>query len=574
MKTDFYVDYELYDTTALADAIETSNTNAPFADISKMKDNLSAPTYATLEHNFFVLDGSRTEFPEAPGDLVYFSSGQSGADGTFETEQSVTLTFSENHTSVGITLYFLDVHPLEIEVIWYDLGGTEKSRQRYSPDGMKYFCRNQVEEYGKIKIIFLRTVPYHNVKMQYVEYGTTISWNSDTIKSGKLVNDSDPISDKIKTDKLTFDFVDKNEDFNIGNTDGLHKTFQKKQRMTPYEVIDGRKILLGAFFLDSNSTTKNISKISAIDYKGMLANTDFKDGRIYDGDLAGGIIDEIMKTAGISAYVVDEETKETPLYGTLGIMTCQKALREVLFACGSIINTSRRDTVEIHKGNRVITGMVPRSKKFSTTLQTDHYVSDINVKYKTWRLDEAVSQITKGVYGVGTHTIQLSNPAANMTASAGRIVKQMPYYLILEVTEQARAEIVISGQKYIGDEFAVLSSIEHIKSGEVRSTKTFSGTLLNFESAQRVADNILDYYQLQQIIQTRHIGGDEKAGDWLEIENTIPKHGNFVAAVESLTTDLTGGFLNTAKYRGYYKLLSEDYYCDEELYAGEGVGII
>ena len=145
----------------------------------------------------------------------------------------------------------------------------------------------------------------------------------------------------------------------------------------------------------------------------------------------------------------------------------------------------------------------------------------------------------------------------------------MPYYVVLEIAGNARAEVTITGHKYVGTELATLSRIEHIKSGEVRNTKTFSGTLLNYESAQKVADNILDYYQLQQIIQTRHLSAEEKAGDWAEIENTLHMHGNFVACIESLR----GGFVGTAKYRGYYKITSEDYYSGE-LYSDEKVGII
>lgn len=572
-KTEFYVDYDLYDTTAIEDGTPESTTNAAFADIDLLKENPAAGAYATLEHNFFVLDGSREEFPDAPDDLAYFSAGQSGDTGEFAQGQSVTVQFTENHTSIGITLHFLDEYPLELKIEWYDLGGSKIAEATYYPDSLDYFCENQVEEYGKIVITFVETLPRHNVKLQYIEYGTIITWGSDAVTSGKLTNDTDPISDKIKTDKLTFDFIDRNEEFNIGNISGLHKTFQKRQKMLPYEVIDGVRTPLGVFFLDSNSTTKNVSKMSAIDFKGMLSNTDFKDGQIYEGVKAGLIIDAIMDTAGISDYVVDDETYNTLLYGTLKIQTCQKALREVLFACGSTVNTAMRENLEIHKSNRLISAKIERSRKFSTTLQTDHYVSDVNVKYTTWTLSDEVSQITKGTYGVGLHTIQLSNPAANMTTNVGTIIKQSPYYVELQIDTEARAEVVISGQKYVGEELAVLSSIENIKSGEVRSTKTFTGTLLDYEAAQRVADSILDYYQLQQIIQTQHISQGEKAGDWIEVENTLVGRGNFVACIESLSTDLTGGFLGTAKYRGYYKLLP-GYYYTGEIYSGEDVGII
>lgn len=574
MKSEFFVEYALFDTTALYDSQVSTNNNSDFANLGLIKDNISSPNYATLEHNFFILNGSMEEFPQEPTNLVFFSSEQSGAEGTFEKEQSIEINFTENHTSLGLTLYFVDSYPLEVEIFWYDFLNILQSKKKFHPNSLVYLCRNQVEEYGKVIIKFNKALPYHYIKLQYIEYGTNLVWGRDTIKSGKLINDTDPISDKLSIDKLTFEFIDTEDEFNIGNASGLHRLFQKRQRMLPYEIVNGETIPLGVFFLDSNSTTKNISKISAIDYKGMLTNTNFIDGRIYDGELAGDIITEIMESAGISDYEIDEETYNTPLYGTIKIQSCLKALREVLFACGSVINTSHRIGIDIRRANRSITNNIPRSRKFSTTLSTDHYVSDVNVKYQTWTLDEKVSELTKGVYKPGTYTVQLTSPAANETASVGIVVKQMPYYVTLKIEGEEPQEVVIYGQKYVKEELVVLSSVEHIKSGEVRSTKTFTGTLLNFEAAQRAADNILDYYQLQQIIQTRHLSEREKAGDWVEVENPSRQHGNFVASIESMSTDLTGGFVSTAKCRGYYKLVSEYYYAGDELYTGDEVGIL
>lgn len=589
MKTEFFVEYDLYDTTALEDAIESTESNSDFADLSLIKDNIPAPNYATLEHNFFVLDGSMEEFPDEPDNLVYFSKDfvqtidnyarcgnelYAGDDLDAPIEESynkqlITINFTKNHSSYGITLYFLNEYPLEIKVIWYGLDGIMKSQKLFRPDSLVYFCKNPVVDYRKIEIIFRRALPYHNAKLQHIKYGTTVVWGSDTIKSGKLINDTDPTSDKIKTDKLTFDFVDTEDEFNLGNADGLHRLFQKTQSMRPYEMVMGKQIVLGTFFLETFSTTKNVTKMSAVDYKGKLSYVDFTGGKIYNGELAGSVIDEIMAAAGVTDYEVDEETALTPLYGTLKIQTCQKALREVLFACGSIINTSHRTGIEIKKYDRKVTSMIGRNRKFSTTYEVDKYVSDVSVKYKTWVVDENVSEITKGTYGVGIHVIQLSNPATNLTVNVGEILEQTPYYVVLNITEDS--EVIISGQKYIGEELAVSSGLKTLKSGEVRNTKTFTGTLLNFESAKRVADNILDYYQLQTIIKTRHLADEEKTGDWAEIENTVLDHANFVAAIESMSTDLTGGFITTTKCRGYFKEVIENYYAGEELVADDNV---
>lgn len=592
MKTEFFVDYDLFDTTALQDAVESTESNSAFADIGKIKNNVSAPAYGTLEHNFFVLDGSMEEFPDDPDNLVYFSKDFVQTNNNYQyagmelyagddlggsvddvfTPQSIVINFTENHTSYGITLYFLNECPTEIKVIWYDLAGILKSQKIFYPDSLIYFCKNPVADYGKIEIIFLRALPYHNVKLQHIKYGTTIIWGADTIKSGKLVNDTDPTSDKIKTDKLTFNFIDVDDEFNLGNADGLHRMFQKTQSMRPYEMVLGKKIVLGTFFLETFSTTRNVTKMSAVDYKGKLSYMNFTNGKMYDGELAGNVIDEIMETAGIEDYEVDEETYNIPVYGTLKIQTCQKALREVLFACGSIINTSHRTGIEIRKYNRTVTSKIGRNRKFSTTYEIDKYVSDVNVKYKTWTLEDKLSEITKGTYGVGTHEIKLTSPAANLTTNAGLILEQKPYYLILKVTEPS--DVVISGQKYIGVELASTSKIEHMKSGEVRNAKTFTGTLLNFESAKLAAERLLDYYQLQQIIKTKHLAEYEKTGEWAEIENTVSDHANFVVAIESLSTDLTGGFISTSKCRGYFKDVTENYYADDELYADEGMGAV
>lgn len=195
---------------------------------------------------------------------------QAGADGIFTKQPVIRIDFTENHTSIGLTFHFSETFPLEMEVTWYDLGGTYKSQKRFFPDKLNYFAENQVEEYGRIEIRFVRALPWHNVKLNYLEYGTTFIWGPDVIKSAKLVNDTDPISNQIKTDKITFDFVDPDDDFNIGKIDGLHKTLQKKQRMLPYEIVDGVKMPLGVFFMESNSTTKMSPKYRRSTTKGCL----------------------------------------------------------------------------------------------------------------------------------------------------------------------------------------------------------------------------------------------------------------------------------------------------------------
>lgn len=573
MKTEFYTIYNLFDTSALEDGVESAEGfNQNFANIELFKTGNRPAERMTLEQNFSVLDGSLEEMPDVPNDYAYFSNVMSNSDGYFTVNPKWKVTFSEKHSSVGLTLHFSKVFPDKIIVRWYDLSGLQISEMPYTVDSLHYYAGNQVEEYGSIEIEFIHTVPYHYVKMYYVQYGHEYIWGNDVIKDAKLSEETDNISDQIPINKLTMTFIDTEDEFNIGNTTGLHKVFQKKQKMYSYEKINGKEFLLGVFFLDKNTTTKNLSKLEAVDYKGILDNTDFRDGRVYDGELAGRVIEEIMATAGITDFEIDYGTYNTKLYGTLKIQTCRKALREVLFACGSVVETSRRDNVYIRKTDREIKSTIRRSRKFSTTLKTDYYISDVTVKYPVYTLSSEKKEVAKGHYTAGEHTIQLSNPAANITSNVGTITKQMPYYVVLNLTDDS--DVVLTGNKWEKEDLAVTSSIVHLKSGESRKEKSFTGTLLNNAQAQVIADAILNYYQLQQIVECRYIGDSETPGTWTEIENSLTQNGNFAAGVESITTDLTGGFIQTAKFRGYYKLTSDFYYCGSELFAGENIGII
>ncbi len=82
-KTGFYAEYELFDTTARADSKPQTQTNQEFGDILKIKDEVIFPNYATLEHNYFVLDGTMPEMPDEPEGVVYFSGFASGVNGDF-----------------------------------------------------------------------------------------------------------------------------------------------------------------------------------------------------------------------------------------------------------------------------------------------------------------------------------------------------------------------------------------------------------------------------------------------------------------------------------------------------------
>lgn len=570
-KTGFYAKYELYDTTAREDSTLTTAYNQSFGDISMGKEDISSLDYGTLEQNYFLLNGTYPEMPDIPDDVVFFSSEMSGADGSFAENPRLIITFTEKHTSACLTLHFVGDYPLEMKIRWKDGDGNIIEMATYQIDKNKYVAWKQVEDYRKIEIEFTRAKPYRYVKFRYIEYGTDIICGVDgyPVKDAQLVEECDPMTDKISINKLTFKLIDENNDFNIGNMSGLHKVLQNGQKAFAYETVNGDAKLLGKFFLSDYSTTKNVTSISMIDYKGLLANNTFRGGKVYNGDLAGGVIDQIMEAAGITDYTVDNETRSVKLYGWLKNQDCRKALREVLFACGAVVDSSRSTNLNIYQISHKVSYTVERTRKFSTTPKNESYVSDVAIKFPVYTLASESKQIAKGTYEPGTYTVDLSSPAEDMTITGGTIVEQTNNYITFTV--QTQGEVVISGKKYNKEELTVTASVEKVEAGETRSTKSYSCTVIGATQARIRAKEILNYYALQLNLKIKFLNEGDKVAAWAEVFNADRRFGNYVAGFEKMTTDLTGGFISTAELRGYYKLVN-DYRYTGEIIAGEEFG--
>lgn len=571
-KTYFKVVYDLKDTTALRDSMPSTTYNQPWAAEPLLKNNAAFPDYGTLEQDYFLLDGSMPEMPDKPQGIPFWSSEMSDEKGVFSRPPVLVILFSENHTSTGLTFHFAGDIPLQFQVRWYDLGGDLISLKSYQPDSRDYYARNLVENYGRLEIEFQRARPYRYVKLWGLDYGVVVTWDDRDIKTASLIEETDPVSNTLKINKLTFQFVDSENEFNLANSEGLHKALQKKQHIEPYEVIDGVPHFLGRYFLTTPGSDKNLAKMEAMDYIGLLDDTDFLEGRVYNGEPAGNILADIFADTEIP-YEVTEEVAAIPLYGHLKIQSRRKALREVLFACGAIAETARSDTLKIYQPDRIVHSMIPRSRKFSTATKQDDYISDVSIKFPVYTAETEEKEILKAAtYPPGENTVRFSNPVSGLRLSSGKIVAAKANYLTFRLDKAA--EVTIYGRQYSKQEITVTSSIEMTKAGENRKAKSFSGALFNYDQAKNVSQAILDYYQLSLMLTIKYLAEGERPGAWTEVENSLISRSSYVAGLESITTDLTGGYISTAKLRGYYKDVSDCYFTGTEVYTDESVGVI
>lgn len=565
--TNCKVHMEFTDTTAVADGSVSTENNFIYGKTDLFKVKQDYPTYAYMDLNQFVLDGTQRILTEGV-QLPFVSNQISGSGCEFGIIPTVWVEFATKHTSAGLTLYFGQDYPSEIKLTWYDLVGVKITDASFYPNEKIYFCHKQVENYGKVKIEFIRSrLPEQRVELYYIKYGSEIWWNEENIQKANIHEEVDCTGATIPINTADISIVDSENSFDLHNQEGTWKSIQKKQEVQIWEELDNKEINAGTMFIDTWSSKGNVVSFSLIDRLGVMDKTKFYKGRIYEDEAAGDIIDEIMVSAGVEDYDVAEEIRAMKLTGHLGICSHKEALQQVAFACGAVVDCGRSARVKVFLPDRFADTVVGPERKFETLTRLDTYVSGVSITYNTFKLADKENEIYKDTLIKGDNRIEFSEPyqPESLAASSGSIVEANTNYMVVRMA--ADALCIVTGTKYESTEVTYSISKAQIDAGEEENTLTFSGcTLMNAERVRTIAEKLLDYYQLRQIVQVEYILQDEKTGDWVNLRDTEGRM--VVSGITSQDIDLTGGFIATAICRGYSKVVTANVYVGE-IYSGE-----
>jgi hypothetical protein len=573
MRTYCRAEMKFIDVTALSDATVTTDDNQGIGSVGLFAEQTNQSDYGTFELNQFILDGSKSVLPENPNDIAFWSEALSKADCTFETNPKITITFKEQHTSSAITLYFEDEFPAELKITWYTSAGTKLVTETFYPDSLIYVCNQQIQNYGKVEIEFVKTTfPQRYIKLQYILYGKYIAWDKDMIQTAKVQEDIDVTSATLSINEADISIVDINNDFDAENENGAWKSVQKTQKVSLSEYLDGKIIPMGAFFIDDFSFAKNIAKFKLIDAVGLLDKYTFYEGQIYNNVRAEVILNAIFATAGITKYTIDKEVGNTLLSGYLAIQTCRKALQQVCFACGAVADDSRSDIIKVYKPDRYVKSTVGTDRKFNgnTKASLEKYISGVNIEMKNYVLEEKTSDIYKKTLPAGDTKITFSSPylPSSITASVGTLKEVKTNYLIINMP--TAGECQIKGIKYANTTFSYEKRMDKIEAGETENIKKYSGcTIYNADILPDIADYLLGYHALRKKVGMKYLVNLEQVGNWANINSIGGK--TSTTLIESQTLDLTGGFIATATCMGYSIVVTEDVFAGTELYTGGDV---
>lgn len=177
------IQFGFTDVKAKQDSTPVATDVQPWTSPAQLKSE-SPPTghYATLEDDFFRLDGSLELFPDdpKPEQFGWWSKSMSDAAGAFAAPITLDIGFSQNHSSIGLTLVFEEIgnnYPSAFTVKWY-ASGTLLAERAVRPDSWYCTVSQAVTDYNRITLTFTGTNrPYRYLKVRDLLFGIIKHFN-------------------------------------------------------------------------------------------------------------------------------------------------------------------------------------------------------------------------------------------------------------------------------------------------------------------------------------------------------------------------------------------------------------
>lgn len=518
------IKYALIDVTAADDAVSACTDTQDYADIQEIHtpdlDRLPVKTFATLEQNQWILDGSRKAFTENPKEENWglWSKQMSGENGVFSAPIVLTINFTMNHTSEGLTLYFrpdTDDYAADMQIDYYNSADELILSKTFAPDAAEYFAAGVAENYRKIVLTFRKTsLPYRYLKLTEIKYGAVKVFDEDSIISADIFEEVDVTGAELSINTLEFTVY--TSDFQLLDPAGVYAALQQKQAIAVTQKDEeGEETHFGTFFLEEPySEDDDTTTMHCVDFLGVIDKTDFLGG-IYFAKNAGELLTEIMTSAEVEEdeYEVAPELAAKSITGWIPICKHREALQQWAFAVGAVVDCSRGKKIRIYEPETVVSGTISHDDKFiGHKVSLKALVTGIEVTTHKYAASVDTSNAFEGTLSAGTHLVTFSEPYSDISASGATIAESGANYA--RVTVQTAGTVIITGKRY-DDSTGIVGTYasELPANAKPNILSVDSGaTLINADNTQEISRRLYDYYQNRYFDEGEIIPGRQKVG--------------------------------------------------------------
>ena len=325
--------FQLVDVDAAEDATPTATSEAEISKLEQTHNRVfeTDKKLATLEHNYFLLDGSHVLPDETDnGEVGWWSGEISDSNGNFSIPQVLEFVFSEPQSSIGFTVIFDDkaeeyASNFKIEV--FDASDVLLAEDNVVDNtSAHYISETPVDSYRRVKITFFKTaMPFRRVRVCEVIFGIVQVFSGKDVTQLKLLQQVSVGMESLPSNELTVTLENLSRRYNMANPQGIYKYLQDGQ---PLDV----KIGVG-------ESQNSIEYVNAGRYY-------YTSSKAQDSSMTAQII------ANDWLYFLEGKCQ----VGTTGTWTVDEAVAAVIADSGLPITTNIPSSI----GNRVINKCIPQ----------------------------------------------------------------------------------------------------------------------------------------------------------------------------------------------------------------------
>ena len=495
----------VYDDIALGaaeDSMASSDDKDYYVDLQDLRAGVEFPDYAMCLPRYARMDGSYPNAPDNLDDMGYVSDSISGADRVFAVPPAITFSFTQNHSSVGITLKFNDYsgdYCSKVNIRWYR-DDTLLADRIYHPDAGSYFCYGIVDYYNKVVITFQETSkPYRNVFLTGITWGLIRVFKDNEIDNISCLMELNPISEEVSINTM---------DYTIRSKSEYAFEFQKRQKQTLY--FD--EAILGIFYLkDGKQLGAKRYSVETQDAVGILDNNQFMGG-VYSDVLVSDILASIMGGEGIT-YFLDDTYVDARVSGYLPICTKRVALQQLAFAIGALVDTSYDRQLYIYPQQTEVTGeFTARDIRLGLSVEHSDIITGIRLYAHSYDRGVESAQLYKGILA-GTTKIEFSEPYHSLSITGGTLGDHGDNYAYIT---GAGNEVVLAGLKYNHSTISILKENPKVTQNK-NIAEVKDATLVTSQNAQAVLDRVYQYYSSNESISFRATINDQELGNRVNV---------------------------------------------------------
>lgn len=418
-------------------------------------------------------------------------------------------------------------------------------------------------------------------------------FTSEDIREASVVEEFDPMAITLPISTCDLLLYTEDADFSIMNPFRKFLNFRKKQPLSIYEIINGKKELIGLYFLDAwENTSTTLVELRCVDQIGLLDMLPYDGGIWLTPISVSELIGQFSVDTGIQ-FQIDPDIENEQITGWIPICTYREALQQVCFAIGAYALTPRQagfiKIARLASEHGVVTQGIRsgiaktgqlrvwqqrwRPAQWELTREAYRFdasqigigspitqrpfVSGIEMTAHNYSLGDEEKDLFDGILPVGTHKIVFSEPMHSLNVSGGTIDESGANHAF--VTVAVEGNVSLTGKVYVVSKNLFSKYIASNGNDDKESIPTIKdATLVNNANAAEVAKRIFDYYQIRLEKRMKLFAPEAAVGD--EVFITVESDQEIRGYIERMEVNLAGGFIAETVVSGDVLILSRDRY--------------